>query len=173
MCYTGSRPGIIVESRYIEVQMLGSCTETWRLHSRRPKVSSSSRWPSSFSTAKNRRHINEEQAYSFVHLYLSMRVARFFGVPRTKFFLHEIPSARSLCPVTYFLALAFADDVFEGHPKYATISATWCDGEYLLFPSTALNICLFSKISQICSKQTGVDNDPKRHGKGSEGENGT
>lgn len=41
---------------------------------------------------------------------------------RTQFVLHEIPSFRSLCPVSHFLALALADSVFESISKASDLS---------------------------------------------------
>ena len=57
-------------------------------------------------------------------MYLNLKwLIYFLGIShRTKFFLHEIPSDRSLCPVTYFLALAFADNVFEGISKSSQLN---------------------------------------------------
>ncbi|KAI9882877.1 MAG: Serine/threonine-protein kinase tel1 [Watsoniomyces obsoletus] len=91
MSYTGSRPGTIVEPGYYADANDGLLYGDVDVQLQRIDGIIVFALVFKFRTRKNQRHVST-----------------------TQFILHEHVQDRSLCPVSYFLAMALADDVFQG-----------------------------------------------------------
>ncbi|KAI9886468.1 MAG: hypothetical protein M1823_001718 [Watsoniomyces obsoletus] len=99
MAYTGVRPGSIVESQYHRMTNDGL----------------------RYKDVEVTLVTIDESVEIILGVKIRHRKHRRNSGQEPTFTLHGVPSNRFLCPVSYFLALAFSDDVFDGISSMSTL----------------------------------------------------